>query len=158
MAKKKFDKASKNIDSTLWKDAECSSELDYVAKLLMQKRVKLLKPSYKKMKQKIYTFFYLSITICFFFNLNVQATADQANIEALLNRASKYESNQQYKKAAETYELILKRQEKSLGPNHLEIANTLDNLARALRQQARYKEAEPLYKRALEIKAKNGRS
>jgi tetratricopeptide (TPR) repeat protein len=40
---------------------------------------------------------------------------------------------------------------KTLGPNHLEVAKTLDNLAGLYRIQGKYDEAEPIYKQALAI-------
>jgi tetratricopeptide (TPR) repeat protein len=42
-------------------------------------------------------------------------------------------------------------QEKLLGPDHPELFNTLHNLAACYRLQQRYKDAEPLYRRALEV-------
>jgi Tfp pilus assembly protein PilF len=42
--------------------------------------------------------------------------------------------------------------EKSLGPNHPSVATTLNNLGQVFLLQHRYAEAEPLFRRALEIR------
>jgi tetratricopeptide (TPR) repeat protein len=41
--------------------------------------------------------------------------------------------------------------EKALGPEHPNVATSLNNLAALYKAQGRYAEAEPLYRRALEI-------
>ena len=45
-------------------------------------------------------------------------------------------------------------QEKALGPNHPDVAMSLNNLAVLYGDQGRYADAEPLYKRSLAIKEK----
>jgi tetratricopeptide (TPR) repeat protein len=45
--------------------------------------------------------------------------------------------------------------EKSLGPNHPDVATRLNNLAQLLQDTNRLAEAEPLYRRALAIDEKN---
>lgn len=42
--------------------------------------------------------------------------------------------------------------EKALGPKHLKVASSLNNLAWLYDKKGRYSEAEPLYKRSLAIK------
>ncbi len=49
------------------------------------------------------------------------------------------------------YRRALEIREKQLGPNHPDVAQSLNNLAELLRAQGNYAEAEPLYRRALEI-------
>jgi tetratricopeptide (TPR) repeat protein len=44
--------------------------------------------------------------------------------------------------------------EKALGPDHPDVANSLNNLARLYQDQHRYADAEPLHKRALAITEK----
>jgi hypothetical protein len=44
--------------------------------------------------------------------------------------------------------------EKTLGPNHLDVATSLNNLALLRYSQGRYADAEPLYKRSLAIREK----
>ena len=41
--------------------------------------------------------------------------------------------------------------EKALGPDHSDVAKSLNNLATLYADQGRYAEAEPLYKRALAV-------
>ncbi len=44
--------------------------------------------------------------------------------------------------------------EKALGPNHPDVATSLNNLAALYATQGQYAQAEPLYKRALAIQEK----
>jgi tetratricopeptide (TPR) repeat protein len=44
--------------------------------------------------------------------------------------------------------------EKALGPDHPDVATSLNNLALLYRNQGRYADAEPLYKRSLAIREK----
>jgi tetratricopeptide (TPR) repeat protein len=53
--------------------------------------------------------------------------------------------------AEKLYRRVLELREKHLGPRHLEVASTLNNVAGILRQQARYSDADVLLRRALEI-------
>ena len=52
------------------------------------------------------------------------------------------------------YKRALAIREKALGPDHPDVASTLNNLAERLRDQGKYAEAEGLYKRALAIREK----
>ncbi len=56
-----------------------------------------------------------------------------------------------YEEAEPLYKRSLEITEKSLGPDHPDVATALGNLAELYRQQGRYEEAEPLYKRVLDI-------
>jgi len=47
---------------------------------------------------------------------------------------------------------IILMDEASFGPNHPNVATSLNNLAELLRVTNRFTEAEPLYRRALKIK------
>src|SRR6516162_7404153 len=49
---------------------------------------------------------------------------------------------------------VLALRENALGPNHLAVATSLNNLAELYRNQGRYADAEPLYKRSLAIREK----
>ncbi len=60
----------------------------------------------------------------------------------------------QYAEAEPLYKRSLAIQEKALGPDHPDVATTLNNLAEIYRNQGRYAEAEPLHKRSLEISEK----
>ena len=48
--------------------------------------------------------------------------------------------------------------EKALGPDHPDVAASLNNLAVLYQHQGRYADAEPLYKRSLAIARKGTRS
>jgi tetratricopeptide (TPR) repeat protein len=50
--------------------------------------------------------------------------------------------------------MVLEISEEALGPNHLDVAAALDHLAKLYRVQGKYKEAMPLYSRALDIREK----
>ena len=56
-----------------------------------------------------------------------------------------------YPQAEPLYKRSLAIREKALGPDHLKVAATLNNLAELYTTQGRYAEAEPLYKRSLAI-------
>jgi tetratricopeptide (TPR) repeat protein len=52
-------------------------------------------------------------------------------------------------------EQVLEMQEKRLGKDHLDVTNSLDNLAHLYRETGHYDEAESFYKRALSIREKS---
>ena len=52
------------------------------------------------------------------------------------------------------YQRALAIEEKALGPEHPDVATSLNNLAELYRDQGKYGEAEPLYQRALAIDEK----
>jgi len=51
----------------------------------------------------------------------------------------------------ETSQKALELAERQLGPEHPDVATSLNNLAELYREQGRYAQAEPLQKRALAI-------
>ncbi len=57
----------------------------------------------------------------------------------------------QYAEAEPLYKRSLAIWEKALGPDHPDVALSLNNLALLYRTQGQYAEAEPLYKRSLAI-------
>ncbi len=59
-----------------------------------------------------------------------------------------------YEEAQPLYQRSLGISEKVLGPDHPEVATTLNNLASLHESQGRYEEAEPLYQRSLAISEK----
>jgi CHAT domain-containing protein len=59
-----------------------------------------------------------------------------------------------YADAEPLFKRALVIREKSLGPDHPDVAQTLNSLAMTLKHQDRYADAEPLYKRALAIQEK----
>ena len=59
-----------------------------------------------------------------------------------------------YSEAIPLAQRTLTIREKSLGPDHPDVAVSLNNLAELYRAQGRYADAEPLHKRALTIREK----
>jgi tetratricopeptide (TPR) repeat protein len=66
-----------------------------------------------------------------------------------------YRAEGKYEEAEPLLEGALKATEKKLGPDQLDVATSLNNLALLYYCESRYSAAEPLYKRALEIRKKN---
>jgi len=60
----------------------------------------------------------------------------------------------QYSEAAKVAEEALKVAQKTFGPNHPNVATSLNSLALLYKTQGKYAEAEPLYKLALTIREK----
>src|SRR2546426_434530 len=71
--------------------------------------------------------------------------------ERLQKMADSLYEGGKYAEAVEPAERALKIVEKLLGPEHPNVAKSLNNLARLYYEQGRYAEAEPLYQRALKI-------
>src|SRR5690606_3572650 len=61
-------------------------------------------------------------------------------------------SQQRYVEAQELYKSIIQLHEQLSGPEHLDTAQALYNLASLYADQAHYRAAEPLYARALHIR------
>ena len=59
-----------------------------------------------------------------------------------------------YAEAEPLYRRSLEIREKQLGPDHPDVATSLNNLAVLYQAMGRYAEAEPLYRRSLEIREK----
>ncbi|CAN0413880.1 unnamed protein product, partial [Laminaria digitata] len=59
-----------------------------------------------------------------------------------------------YEEAGPLCERSLAIREKALGPDHPDVANSLNTLAELLRKQGKYAEAEPLYARCQAIREK----
>ncbi|QIN84281.1 tetratricopeptide repeat protein [Rubrobacter tropicus] len=54
--------------------------------------------------------------------------------------------------ALEVFNAVLTDQERELGPNHIDVASTLNNIGALLRDQGRFDEVLPIYERALDIR------
>jgi tetratricopeptide (TPR) repeat protein len=67
------------------------------------------------------------------------------------NLALLYDTQGQYSQAESLLKRSLAIYEKALGPNHPDVATSLNNLAELHRTQGQYSKAEPLYKRSLAI-------
>ncbi len=76
-------------------------------------------------------------------------------VATLFNQTGLYlKSRAQYRDAEPLYRRAIQIRERQQGPNHLDLAASLNNLAALLKDQGQYATAEPLYRRALEIKKK----
>jgi len=84
--------------------------------------------------------------------LRAQDDSDQAQLKALNQRAIQLYERGEYQKATDLFEQVVELANKTLGPDHPNVANSLNNLAELYKKQGRYAEAEPLYKRSLKIK------
>lgn len=72
----------------------------------------------------------------------------------LSNLAELYRAMNRYHEAEELYSRAIAIQEKVLGPEHPDLAVTLNDLAELYRNEGRLAEAEPLYRRSLAIREK----
>jgi len=77
--------------------------------------------------------------------------AQQSDWTRSLTAARAASQSGDYSTALNLYKLTLASQEKALGPNHAQVAATLNNLAVLYHNQGSYSQAEPLYKRSLTI-------
>ncbi len=78
-----------------------------------------------------------------------------AEASRLFNEAGFYlYERARYDEAKPLYQRALGIREKALGPEHPDVATSLNNLAALYRAQGKYAEAEPLYQRALGIREK----
>ncbi len=73
---------------------------------------------------------------------------------SLNNLAALYEVQGNYAEAEPLYQRSLAIQEKALGPEHPDVATSLENYAALLRQTARIDKAERMEARAKAIRAK----
>jgi CHAT domain-containing protein/Flp pilus assembly protein TadD len=71
---------------------------------------------------------------------------------SLNNLALLYQEQGRYADAEPLYKRSLAIRQKTLGPDHPDVATSLNNLAWLYKDQGRYADAEPLYKRSLAIK------
>ena len=80
--------------------------------------------------------------------------SDQHLTIPLATLALVYSAQNQPDKAEPLYQRLFMLREKTLGPEHLEVAASLDNLAEVYEAQGQYSRAEPFYQRALTIREK----
>jgi tetratricopeptide (TPR) repeat protein len=74
--------------------------------------------------------------------------------ETLQQEARKLYRAGKYDQAVVVAKKALELAEKSVGPNHPDVATSLNNLAGIYRAQGQYAQAEPLYRRSLVIREK----
>ena len=95
---------------------------------------------------------------------NVETLAGELNIkpdlrftkvwEDLSKKAFTLYQQGQFSEAAKSLQEALKSAEDALGPEHLDVATILNNLAGLSEAQGKYADAEPFYRRLLKIKEK----
>jgi CHAT domain-containing protein/Tfp pilus assembly protein PilF len=95
----------------------------------------------------------ICLAICLLPTLALAVTTDE-NSERLISQADQHFKTGSYGEAEPLYQWALAITEKALGPNHLDTAAILYNLARLYFQTDRYGEAELPLKRALAISEK----
>ncbi len=80
--------------------------------------------------------------------------AQQARWEELNKQVTSLYRQGKYAQALSVAEEALRVAEATFGPEHPNVATSLNNLAEVYRAQGKYAEAEPLYKRSLAIREK----
>jgi tetratricopeptide (TPR) repeat protein/transcriptional regulator with XRE-family HTH domain len=71
--------------------------------------------------------------------------------EALQNAAQYLRVRAQYEQAETMYQRAIRVKERVLGPEHLQVATSLNGLGQLYWEQGKYEQAEPLFQRALAI-------
>src|SRR5438445_648492 len=83
--------------------------------------------------------------------LTCPVQAQEAEWKRLSQEAGALYNQGNYPQATIIFSRALAIREKTLGPNHPDVAVSLNNLAALYRTQGQYAQAEPLYKRSLAI-------
>src|SRR4051794_35361019 len=78
--------------------------------------------------------------------------SDLARVEALDRQVVELYRERRYDDAVALAREALTLREKALGPEHLDVAASLNTLGRLYDNQGRYAETEPLYRRSLAIR------
>ena len=86
--------------------------------------------------------------------VSIPSFARQDEAAALSARVTELYRAGKYSEAIPLAQRALAILEKTRGPNHLDVARALNNLAAVYQEQGRYADAEPLYKRSLAIREK----
>jgi tetratricopeptide (TPR) repeat protein len=85
------------------------------------------------------------------FGLASRARAQSSTADDLNKRVIELYRAGKFAEAVPLAQQVLAIREKALGPDHPDVAQSLNNLAELYKTQGRYAEAEPLYKRSLAI-------
>ena len=88
--------------------------------------------------------------LCLFFAANC-SSPETSEWERLNEKATSLYEQGQYEEAVKFAKEALKIAEETFGPDHPDVAYSLNNLGELYRTQGKYAEAEPLHKRALAI-------
>src|SRR6516164_5056108 len=96
-----------------------------------------------------------ALLIGFFLSFQHSALAQSAKEASQLNNlAVELFNSGRYSEAEPIFKRALAIREKTIGPNHPDVAATLSYLASLYHKQGRYADAEPLFKRSLAIQEK----
>src|SRR6266700_4063910 len=74
--------------------------------------------------------------------------------QAMSDGADRHRARGQLAKAETLYRATLVRRKEILGPEHLDVAKSMNCLASLLNEQGRHAEAEPLYRESLALRKK----
>ena len=85
---------------------------------------------------------------------SAQTGAESDDLSSLLGQARQLYEAGKYAEAVPLAQRAVELAEKQFGPEHPEVATSLNNIAVLYRAQGRYAEAEPLYQRALAVNEK----
>jgi CHAT domain-containing protein/tetratricopeptide (TPR) repeat protein len=100
------------------------------------------------------TYFILALLVSFLLAVSHTAKAQGVETTALNQQVVELAKQRRYSEAVPLAQRVLAIREKALGPDHLDVAHALSNLAKLYDDQGRYADAEPFYKRYLEIREK----
>src|SRR5689334_4789372 len=75
--------------------------------------------------------------------------------DQLMSRADSLRDRGKTAQAAIVYRLALELRRNALGPNHPDVAQSMNKLASALFELERFDEAEPLYRQSLGVRKQN---
>lgn len=95
--------------------------------------------------------FPLALLFSLLLGMTVPAHAQESKWRMISEEAISLYGKGQYDRAVAAIKKSLAVAEKAVGPDHPNTATSLNNLAELYRDHSHYAQAEPLYKRALEI-------
>ena len=95
------------------------------------------------------------LTLLFTFGTGAPVYAQGVEWDTLNDEVMSLYRQGQYDRAVVVAKKALQVAEQNVGPNHPDVATSLNNLALLYQTQGQYAQAEPLYKRSLAIPGKN---
>ena len=99
---------------------------------------------------RVFSKVFVIASLCLSFAANC-SSPETSKWERLNEKATSLYEQGRYEEAVKFAEEALKIAEETFGPDHPNMAQSLNNLAELYRAQGKYAEAEPLVKRALAI-------
>jgi tetratricopeptide (TPR) repeat protein/CHAT domain-containing protein len=141
--------AALNNLAALYQDQGRCADAEPIYKRAMAIREKALPPYHSDIATSLDHA--ATMMVCF---AAAPAIAQQDDAAALEKKADELFKAGKFSEAMPLAQQALAIREKALGPDHLLVATSLNNLADLYQVQGRYADAEPLYKRALAIREK----